>query len=87
MVHEIIKAEDEIMINLIHSSANKPSIVRENIITRKNYTPYCGNFNSCKLPRTLFVKARGQFICPECSWESSFESETIEKYKVYNEIR
>lgn len=55
------------------------SIVRENLMTRKGYTPYCGN-EHCPLdmPRTNFI--RGQFWCG-CGWQSSFEPEFIAAYE------
>jgi hypothetical protein len=55
------------------------SIVRENLLTRKGYTPYCGSV-SCflRMPRSYFNGK--QFQCG-CGWESSFEAEFIEKYK------
>ncbi len=51
------------------------SIVRENILTRPGYTPYCGN-EKCRYhwPRTEFK--RGQFEC-RCDWRSSYEPEFI----------
>ena len=54
------------------------SIVRENIMNREGYTPYCGDMN-CKnhMPRTRFVS--GQFQC-SCGWRSGFEPEFIEAY-------
>lgn len=55
------------------------SIVRENLMTRKGYTPYCGN-EKCRfdMPRTHFIK--GQFECA-CGWRSQFEAEFIAEYK------
>ena len=55
------------------------SIVRENLMTREGYTPYCGDME-CKLgmPRTHFIN--GQFQCV-CGWRSHFEPEFIKAYK------
>jgi hypothetical protein len=55
------------------------SIVRENLLTRLHYTPYCGN-GDCRLrmPRATFDGE--QFACP-CGWRSKFEPEFIERYK------
>jgi hypothetical protein len=54
------------------------STVRRNLLTKKNYTPYCGAL-CAKMPRTYFTGK--QFKCSDCNWESSFEEEFIEKYK------
>jgi hypothetical protein len=55
------------------------SIVRENLLTRAHYTPYCGA-ERCYLrwPRTTFNGL--QFAC-HCGWCSKFEPEFIERYK------
>jgi len=55
------------------------SIVRENLMTRKGYSPYCGN-EQCRfhMPRTRYIG--GQFQCG-CGWRSSFEDEFIEAYE------
>lgn len=55
------------------------SVVRENLLTRPGYTPYCGS-ESCRfrMPRTTFDGY--QFCCP-CGWKSGFEAEFIEEYK------
>ncbi|WP_159953145.1 hypothetical protein [Rhizobium sp. 18065] len=55
------------------------SIVRDNLMTRKGYTPYCGN-EHCRLnmPRTRYIS--GQFQCG-CGWRSSFEAEFITTYE------
>lgn len=56
------------------------SIVRENLLTRLGYSPYCGA-DRCRgtWPRTVFNGK--QFRCPSCGWESKFEPEFIEEYK------
>lgn len=55
------------------------SIVRENLMNKPGYTPYCGNEQCTDAPRTWFWK--GQFVCPVCGWRSSFEEEFINKWK------
>jgi hypothetical protein len=55
------------------------TIIRENLMIKKDYSPYCGN--SCKtMPRIVFNGK--QFICPHCRWISSFPKEFILKYKL-----
>lgn len=57
------------------------SIVRNNLMTRSGYTPYCGNMGgSCHMPRSVFTGE--QFKCPNCGWESAFEQEFISQYKL-----
>jgi hypothetical protein len=55
------------------------SIVRENLMSRKGYTPYCGNVD-CRfhMPRTRYIG--GQFQCG-CGWRSSFDDDFIEAYE------
>jgi hypothetical protein len=54
------------------------SIVRENLMTRPGYTPYCGSDRcSFRMPRTAFDGS--QFKC-QCGWRSGFEAEFIEQY-------
>lgn len=52
------------------------SLVRQNLLTRFGYVPYCG--------RGLCMARAGfdgeQFKC-RCGWRSEFESEFIEQYK------
>ncbi len=61
------------------------TIVRENLMTRKGYSPYCGNDKpwteqgGCRCPRTIFNGT--QFICPECGWKSSYPKDFIDRYK------
>lgn len=55
------------------------SIVRRNLLTRRGYTPYCGNERCRTMPRTRFTGK--QFRCGCCGWESSYEPEFIEQYK------
>lgn len=55
------------------------SIVRENLMSRPGYTPYCGNAECfLRMPRTQFL--RGQFQCG-CGWRSSFDPEFIFAYE------
>ena len=59
------------------------SIVRENLLSQLNYTPYCGNGNCpLRMPRTRFNGT--QFGC-HCGWKSVFEPEFIEQYKAAQE--
>ncbi len=55
------------------------SVVRNNLMTRQGYSPYCGG-SSCRImPRTVFNGK--QFACPYCGWVSQFPSDFIEEYK------
>jgi len=56
------------------------SIVRRNLMTEKNYTPYCGNGGGCHMPRTYFKD--DQFNCPACGWVSQFPEDFIQEYKI-----
>jgi len=64
---------------------NEISIVRENLMTEKGYTGYCGNNISrslplgCDNPRTVFNGE--QFVCPRCKWVSNFPKDFIDRYK------
>lgn len=55
------------------------SIVRNNLMYREGYSPFCGNLD-CRhhMPRTSFDGE--QFYC-RCGWRSSFPKEFIEEYK------
>ena len=55
------------------------SIVRENLMMRKGYSPYCGDL-TCRFhwPRTAFDGE--QFKCM-CGWRSEFPADFIAKYK------
>ena len=55
------------------------SVVRQNLMSYKNYTPYCGS-NGCdsNWPRTMFKD--DQFEC-SCGWRSNYEPFFIEEYK------
>lgn len=55
-------------------------VVRHNLLTEKNYTPYCGSNNvRCDMPRTKFDGE--QFVCPKCGFRSEFPKEFIDYYK------
>ena len=58
----------------------KNEIVRNNLLTEKGYTPYCGNMMDCKAgaPRTTFTGE--QFKCT-CGWESHFPEDFMTEYK------
>lgn len=58
---------------------SKMSIVRDNIMNKEGYTPYCGDGISCLMPRTVFNGK--QFECPMCGFETCFEDEFITEYK------
>jgi len=58
------------------------SIVRKNLLTEKNYTPYCGgDYGVCGLPRTVFNGSQFKCSCSSCSWVSDFPDEFIQEYK------
>lgn len=62
------------------------TIIRENLMNEKNYSPYCGNnihrhkIGGCFNPRTYFNGK--QFVCPNCNWTSNFPDDFIERYKM-----
>jgi hypothetical protein len=60
---------------------NENSIVRENLITEVNYTPYCGS-DSCtyRMPRAKWNSKLNQFSC-SCGWVSEFPDDFIKRYK------
>jgi len=55
------------------------TLIRENLMTRGGYSPYCGN-PDCRLnwPRTHFNGR--QFVCG-CGWKSQFDDKFIAEYK------
>lgn len=55
------------------------TIVRENLLTRPGYTPYCGN-NHCRSVRRTEWDGE-QFKCNNCDWRSDFPDEFIAEYK------
>ncbi|EKT4102139.1 hypothetical protein QEG57_002541 [Stenotrophomonas maltophilia] len=55
------------------------SIVRNNLLTRQGYTPYCGEVRcTAGMPRTTWDGE--QFRC-RCGWRSSFPADFIADYK------
>lgn len=57
------------------------SIVRNNLMSRPNYSPYCGNTDCIhSMPRTTFNGK--QFEC-SCGWKSAFDNEFISHYLDY----
>lgn len=69
------------------------SIVVLNMLTRPNYTPYCGSDiarhlpGGCHNPRTIFSVIKGQFVCPYCGWVSQHKPDIISQYKEFNNIK
>jgi predicted RNA-binding Zn-ribbon protein involved in translation (DUF1610 family) len=63
------------------------TVVRENLMTEKGYTPYCGSNISrdvrggCDNPRTHYNKKINQFVCPKCGFTSQFPPDFIKRYK------
>lgn len=59
------------------------STVRENLMTREGYSPYCGGAmdkdSFCDMPRTVWTGE--QFKCPTCKWVSQFPADFIAEYK------
>ncbi|GJH04993.1 hypothetical protein [Paraburkholderia terrae] len=55
------------------------STVRDNLMSRPGYSPYCGNMQCKTMPRTTWNGA--QFRCFECGWASGFPAEFITEYK------
>lgn len=54
-------------------------VVRENLLTIQDYTPYCGSTVCKRNPRTTFDGT--QFKCPDCGWKSNFPKLFIVMYK------
>ncbi len=55
------------------------SIVRENLMTREGYSPYCGS-DECRYGIARSVFNGHQFTC-KCGWVSTFPIEFINRYK------
>lgn len=55
------------------------SLVRENLMTRPGYSPYCGNIFCSTTPRTAWNGQ--QFKCGSCGWVSSFTPDFIAEYR------
>ena len=60
------------------------SIVRDNLLSRKGYTPYCGA-ERChyRWPRTRRNDLTMQYEC-RCGWKSSFETEFLKRVADFN---
>jgi hypothetical protein len=58
------------------------SIVRDNLMNREGYEPYCGAGAFCSkgMPRAKWDFKRDQFVCG-CGWISKFHKNFIERYK------
>jgi len=56
------------------------SIVRENLMSRPGYAPFCGGDQCGTALRSKFDGE--QFTC-YCGWRSSFEPEFMAEYKAY----
>lgn len=55
------------------------SLVKNNLMKEKFYTPYCGSDNcSYGMPRTKWFS--GQFMC-SCGWVSEFDAAFIKEYR------
>lgn len=54
------------------------TIIRNNLMTQKGYTPYCGSNGRCSMPRTEFNGK--QFVCKQCGWVSEFPESFIKQY-------
>lgn len=54
-------------------------IVRRNLISDRNYRPYCGNWDCKETPRSFWNG--NQFQCKFCGWVSQFEEDFIATYK------
>lgn len=68
------------------------SIVRNNLMTRQGYSPYCGSNVprppigiGCDNPRTVFNGE--QFVCPQCGYTTKFPLEFISEYKTKWQIK
>jgi len=57
----------------------KNPIVRKNLISQKEHTPYCGSYKCRRMPRTKFNG--DQFKCPDCGWASEFPENFINQYR------
>lgn len=57
------------------------SIVRNNLMSKPFYKPYCGS-NHCSGMNPRMVFSKDQFECAACGSRTSFEAEFIEEYKI-----
>ena len=56
------------------------SIITDNLMKEKHYTPYCGGGDCPTMPRSSFDG--DQFKCRSCGWRSGFDDDFIREYKV-----
>lgn len=77
-----IKTKDwERFLSAHKCSMTETSIVRENLMTRKGYSPYCAKRKCASgWPRTIYNKTKMQFTC-SCGWVTKFETDFIQRYK------
>ena len=67
------------------------SIVRDNILRDKTYTPFCGNdkpkwlIGGCSNPRTI-LNRDGQFECPECEYVTEFPDDFVKQYRIQHKL-
>lgn len=54
-------------------------LIRKNLMSIPNYSPYCGSEKCSIIPRTVFDGE--QFKCPCCGWRSEFPMSFILEYK------
>lgn len=56
------------------------TVVRNNLMTDLNYTPYCGGHKcNYRSPRSVWNSYKKQFTC-KCGWVSQFPDEFIDRY-------
>lgn len=55
------------------------SVVRDNLMNQRGYSPYCGNDKCPVVPRASFNGK--QFVCKSCGWVSQFDPKFISQYK------
>lgn len=58
------------------------SVVRNNLMKRPFYKPYCGREGSCSgsWPRMIFTN--DQFECSSCGYRTNFEPSFIAEYRL-----
>lgn len=63
-----------------YKALTEDSTVRENLMEREHYSPYCGD-GKCifRMPRTAFSPKLNQFTC-KCGWVSGFPESFIKTY-------
>lgn len=63
---------------------NRPkeeTTVRENMMLREEYRPYCPSNGRCSMPRV-----DRNFRCPECRAECQFDPEFFKRYKAHHNL-